>query len=112
MTIQEIRDAARYWAEKFRLHDWEITVQFGSPKVMDEKESDGLAMWSAEERVAVILLRRKQDDIERVLIHELCHVLLTGHQPQTSEDKYDVVEERNINTLADALIGFHRCLPR
>ena len=112
MTIQSVREAAAYWAEKLRLNDWEITVQFADNATMNKHESDGLAMWSAEHRTAVILLRRKQDDIEGTLVHELLHVAIQGHIPQTAEDQYDVAEERAVNSIADALVGFHRCLPQ
>lgn len=112
MTIQQVREAAAYWADRLRLHDWEITVQFAPSTTMDKHEADGLAMWAAEERTSVILLRRKQDDLERTLVHELCHVVIGGHQPQTTQDQYDVAEERAINSLSDALVGFHRCLPQ
>lgn len=112
MTIAEVRSAAAYWAERLRLNDWEITVQFAPTETMDSHESDGLAMWSAEHRTAVILLRRKQDDLEQTIVHELLHVALQGHVPQTASDTYDVAEERSINAIADAMTGFHRCLPQ
>ncbi len=112
MTIQQVREATAYWADKLRLHDWQITVQFASNAIMDKQEAVGLAMWVAEERTAVVLLRRTQDDLERTLVHELCHVVMGGHRPQTSQDAYDVAEERAINSLSDALVSFHRHLAR
>lgn len=99
MTLSELRERTMYWQERLNLREWDISIQWGTPREMEE--ALGLCLWNVEELSAVIKLRRRGAQQESTLVHELLHITLQGHEDYST---YDQHLERAINRIAAALI--------
>lgn len=101
MTISEAREKLAFWRNVLNLPEWTIAIAWGSKREMGD--AVGTCVWSPEEMVADIRLARRQDNPEQTIIHELIHVVLDGHKAMNG--KYNEMQERAINRLADALLS-------
>ena len=115
MTVnQGLVRLCRLWKKRLWMKDWTIDVQIAPPtnellvNVKDEESAWGGAFWYPEAQTAEIRISTKcpLEDREETLIHELLHVLVSGHKPPRAAN---VHEERAINSLAQALVtGYKR----
>lgn len=110
MTQPQLSRACLSWQKRLRLQDWRISINFGTEQEMTNPyPCDGLTHYSPEEMTATILIAAEQDDadegIEKTIIHELLHLVIHGDREL---EKYEVMTERAINQIADALYGAYR----
>ncbi len=104
VTIREARQFAAKWQETLRLNDWRMHIRWR--KSSDDEDYDmgaeieGCIDWFTEQGIATIVLRR--DASEHTIVHELIHLLESGHLSKPL--KYDASYERAINILVDALM--------
>jgi hypothetical protein len=73
-------------------------------RVMRMSDLYGESSWMPEERQCWIRVSPSEDRrlMEETLIHEILHVLLEGHLPPMSGDKYDAGYEFALNRAAKA----------
>ena len=114
MTLFEVRRLCKLWKKRLRVEDWTTTIGFGTPEQMDGNL--GLTMYDPRNAVADILLAPEQADqtyldggMEHTIIHELLHLVMHGW---IEYEKEDVLQERSVNVIADALYWAYRNRPR
>lgn len=106
------------WQERLGLRDWDVRF---SPQWLDEDDSDdGNVRYRTDEKVAVLRIhpRVTGKNVERVVVHELIHILLKDYTLLANEwaakngesgiavlDMLHDLEERIANQLATALTG-------
>lgn len=119
-TIIPIQQAIALWQPRLRLADWRIAASLEEPEPNDRSTAD----IDVNVRSAVIRLRRDTPpgQVERQVVHELLHVLLSGmedawraakeHTPKAWDDAGDRLWARGaefaIEALTDALTGSRR----
>lgn len=109
MTIRDLRKACKDYQNKLRLTEWQIRVVWG--RVCDQpdywagemdRDCEGNAWWSVEERRAIILLARASRTPLETLKHELLHLRLEGHH-DPAKKRYDEHYEWGLNAIAGAM---------
>jgi len=92
------------------LGNWTITIGFCAPEAM----ANNLGTTDYDPRdpsVAILITSDPKDErypdggVEQTIIHELLHLVLHGHREYPGEN---VIEERSINVIADALYWAYR----
>lgn len=109
LSTPAVRQLVKTWAERLRLKDWEIEITLTKPFDDGQRELFGLVTWDCDRRWAHITLDKTQDpvEMESTIIHELLHVVWTGHLRKSGG--YSVHEERSIEAITEALYnGYHR----
>ena len=115
------QDALDIWLPRLRLHGWRVAHSPLPPSGEDERSSVDI---DVNIRSAVVRLRADTPDsqVERQVVHELVHVVLSGmedtyraakeHTPKAWDDAGDRMwgraEEAAIEALTDALTGSRR----
>lgn len=110
-----VKQLADKWVRRFRLDDWTISVTVVQWEDMNPdvelagSVKYGQANWDPHERVAWIHIvdphtippeYRDGSSLETLLVHELLHVLITGHMAATD----DVNFERVVRVLTECLV--------
>lgn len=96
MNIKELRAHLTKWQHRLNLADWKISIKWGAAG------HQGWCSWHPEEQYASIEINRTCGDPVSTLVHELLHIVIEGHQPETRE--YSVPLERAINKISAALL--------
>jgi hypothetical protein len=105
MTRKEISKALPFWKSVLKLEDWTIDVVTGKKEELIQDDGDG-----PEEHEALnhITPEHMESHIvmcwgakEETLVHELLHLVHDGDKPL---GPYDVLHERALNRVADALM--------
>lgn len=98
-------ELCRDWRERLRLTNWAVTVTYKPLAEMDG--TLGNVTYDPRGLTGFIVIARDMVDarypdngIEQTVIHELLHLHFHGHQDYKGDD---VMEERAINCIADAL---------
>ena len=106
MTTRQLKTLAKLWQSRLQLTHWAIKVSFKSAKEMGDKV--GGVQYMPEHATAYIEIlktrdrKEKDDTIEEDIIHELLHLVISGHR--SKQEKYDELFERGINAIATALV--------
>jgi len=113
--------ALKKWQSRLRLADWQIAVSNLEP------DPDDRSTVNMDVRVRSAVIRLRSDtppsQVERQVLHELLHILLSGmedayraakdYTPKAWDDPGDIVWSRGaefaIEALTDALTGTERC---
>jgi len=109
LGIRYLRKVCREYQIKLRLMEWDIRVGWGR-EVDDpdywagemDRDCEGNAWWSVEERRAIILLAKGSSAPLETLKHELLHLRLEGHH-DASKKRYDEHYEWGLNAIADCI---------
>lgn len=101
MTLSRLRERCDYWKDLLNLREWTIEVRWGSTK--ETPRLHGYCWWHSEEFQAVVAVWKGSREKEAVLVHELLHIVIEGHQELTRE--YDVNIERAINRITYAMLA-------
>jgi hypothetical protein len=106
-TNRQLQRLVKLWQKRLNLLDWTITAVFTSLNEDENaaKETLGTVFWDSDERIAEISVDPICAEVEYTLVHELVHVVNSGH---TDYEGYDVNEERATNTIARALVIGYR----
>lgn len=99
----------RLWTKRLKLTDWRVRLHILARGADSNFEKyDGWIDWHQDRREADLTLASDLTgrDLEEIIVHELCHLLISGHLPATP--KYNVNEERAVCTLAEVLINAYR----
>ena len=101
MTLKQIDKAVEFWKPLLKLEAWTIVVSVlpKSKMVHDGEETEGHIVMHLEERFANIELRRGAS--ESTLVHELLHIV---HDGDTGIGEYNILHERALNTVAEAMM--------
>ena len=115
MTLFELRRLCKLWKKRLRLEDWTTTIDFGTQEQMG---SDlGQTRYDPRSAAADILIAPAPEQenqyldggVEQTIVHELLHLVIHGWIEYRKED---LLQERAINTIADALYWAHHSRPR
>jgi hypothetical protein len=97
------------WQKRLRITDWEITASWGEFKKM---EAYGLTIYDPCAMRATVQIAEDMEDpayedngIEQTVIHELLHIVIHGDKDSEPDQ---VMQERGINQIADALYRAYR----
>lgn len=96
MSLKELQLRCAFWQGRLNLPEWRITVQWGA-----SKSTHGEVTWKAEEFTATIWINKYSRGKENILIHELLHIVLQGHEECGGPASVEL--ERAINRIAEAL---------
>jgi|APSaa5957512622_1039677.scaffolds.fasta_scaffold13869_3 hypothetical protein len=110
----EIQDHLRYWQERLRVQDWDVTLRVLRYHEMGEGLL-GQCFRNDASRTAEIRLLALEDvsgsvtppgrDLEVTLVHELLHVLFHGASDETENR---IAFEQAIDATARALVELDR----
>lgn len=96
MRKRELDRLRKEWQRRLALSDWRIRLVVGTDPKQPETEGD--VEYDAEERVATIRITPGGEEPERVLIHELMHLIFElANSSQTGE-------EQQANAVSRAMI--------
>lgn len=106
MTLPQLKKRLKYFRSLLGIEkEWKITLKWGTSDdlVQDGLECSAICDIKPEYQTATIYLDKTHfgDELEADLIHELLHVLVDGHKPQSGD--YDPMHERAINKLQAAI---------
>ena len=89
------------WEKKYRLQDWKIELVCGVPAFMEGKPGvHGITQWNSQQRSATVWINPKSPfPPERIVIHELAHILLG----EVRETQSPLIEERITWLLGDII---------
>ncbi len=111
MTLFELRRLHKLWKKRLRIEDWTTSISFGTP---EQWGTDcGRTMYDPRSMAAYILIAPAPTEenqyldggVEQTLIHELLHLVMHGW---LEYEKEDLLQERSINVIADALYWAYR----
>ncbi len=111
MTLNQLKKLCSTWQERLRIKDWAISIRWSSAGELPHEY--GTTEYDPRQMAAEIILRPGNDPIypdggvEQTLIHELLHVVMHG---DTDYEKENIMQERAINQIADAL--YYAYLPK
>ncbi|MCO7125105.1 hypothetical protein NIE88_04865 [Sporolactobacillus shoreicorticis] len=110
LTESNLQEKLKYWQERLRLRDWDITAKIVPLSKMDHRDEAGKCEWNLESRFALIYVLSLDDyqnvgspmayDMEQTLVHELLHL----HFAPMDDDKYYMPIEQAIESISKALV--------
>ena len=110
MTTQVLKRLCKLWQKRLRISDWTISVSLVPLAEMGDAWGDTL--YDPRQCVAEIRIALEHEDsiyldlgFEQTLIHELLHIVMHGWVDYQHED---IMQERSINHIADALYWAYR----
>lgn len=105
---------ARKWIDRFNLHDWRFEFEVKPFAEINPPESDSVVysrvVWDPAERTATVEVVEMATvppewrcgvTLEELVVHELLHVVLSGH---TAPDGDDMHAERAVRVLTKCLV--------
>ncbi len=117
MTLTTLKKLCRHWQETLRVTDWTISVRWA--KSGELAEAYGTNAYDPRQMLAEIVIRPEVDvsqfliypdgGIEQTLIHEILHIVMHG---EVDYEKENIMQERAINQIADALYWTYHRNPR
>jgi hypothetical protein len=119
LTLKQLRKAAAWWSRKLRIEYWAIAVQLVHYTDIDAvaNSTTNSARGEATVRISPVWSRgpkdREEYDMEVDLVHELLHIKLDAvsrlcDTKDLEPMVFDMVMERNIETLAQMLVEMRR----
>lgn len=108
MTLSEARAACKRWQARLKMADIKILVRYPKPEDdFDPKTTVATCWWHPEYSRGLLVIRRNAN--EHDIVHELLHFRLEGHtcldSPAAKRRRADVLYERALNAIAEALTG-------
>lgn len=108
MTINEVREKAKYWKNRLGLGAWFIKVKWATPKLESEH---GSVEFDVLHRIATVKINKpkylpKEISVEYVIVHELLHLVLVELEivEKAKQDQKDMTLERVVNQITNALM--------
>lgn len=119
-----LEEVLRFWQEKLRLTNWDITIRFCRYYELEENvfgmnEFDGASMLSQiyirhplDHNVGDSFGKRQKEDIEFTVVHELLHLTTSDWASLRDNGLADGLPiEVCINNMSRTLLSLHRCVP-
>jgi len=110
MTQAQLSRLCRLWQKRLRISDWTGSVELTPISEMNEAWGD--TRYDPRQCIAEIRVAAEHDmeqyldlGFEQTLIHELLHLVMHGWVDYQHED---IMQERSINHIADALYWSYR----
>lgn len=109
MTPSRLHNLCLIWQDRLKLTDWTVTTELHPPPEM-EGES-GHNDWCLDDRSSAIKIDRKQKayDIQRVLVHELVHLIVARWPTAVYNDPH---LEAAVWGITDAFLVAYGVFPR
>lgn len=122
MRTRDLQSLARYWQRKLRLAEWRILVRYAKKNELPDAYAS--TTWDSDTREALILVNRPtfcrkmaadapaalfwikdgdEDITESMIVHEMVHIVIDGHNPLPPSGKCCPHQEYAINRLTEAL---------
>jgi hypothetical protein len=115
MTNRELQRLGLKWIERLRLQGWDVRFKFVSKE--EAKGFWGQCQPDTHAKTAVISIADTRDpdwknqehprDVETILVHEICHLMLAPFEFKIGSPK-QIIEENFVNTVARLLIALDR----
>lgn len=112
-TNADLRRLMLKWQKRFRLMDWDITIQFDREDgICDLRGAWAMCFCTGPIRAVDIIIKHhkfsenKDYDIEVVLVHELLHIFWSGIHHKDSAGNQ--LEEQMVDTLSILLVDLER----
>lgn len=106
MTKTRIDKLIEKWQNILHLSDWKIDYKFVDFKRADNYPQKGDIEVNTQTKIAIILLKEDQQDIENTIVHELVHLMLwdLDHYAErqllnNQKDKYLELLESTVTNL-------------
>lgn len=110
LSEEQLQEKLKYWQERLRLRDWDITAQIVPLSLMEDKSHGGECAWLMQSKAARISILCDEDyknlgpllpdDMEQCLVHEILHC----HFAPMDDDKYYMPIEQAIESISKALV--------
>lgn len=132
-VVEQALEYIRFWQERLRLKDWVIDVVVRKPQKKENSFLTADVVYEPATRIArirlyvdpsiksepttsdaqevyVLLQQANIFELERVILHELLHIMLAPLLPDvgTRSDAESLLLEQVINTLATALVELRK----
>lgn len=123
LTEHEVERVLPWWCRLLGIGDWRIEVAFVPERALFSRGRMAEVAWNANNRDAAIKMLRPADsdsetyDMERVLVHELVHIVLALNTGLLKDSvvsdtiENSVAVEQPVESLARALVGLARRHP-
>lgn len=109
MTKKQLEKLCITWQERLRVTDWTVSIRWVTEQEMPD--CLGSTVYDPRNMTADIQIRPGLDPcyldggVEQTVIHELLHVVIHG---DVEYEKENIMQERAINQIADALYWAYR----
>lgn len=132
-VVEQALEYIRFWQERLRLKDWVVDVVVRKPQKKENSFLTADVVYEPATRIArirlyvdpsiksepatsdaqevyVLLQQANIFELERVILHELLHIMLAPLLPDvgTRSDAESLLLEQVINTLATALVELRK----
>lgn len=113
MTENQLLAILRYWKEKLKLQDWDISIEFVAREEMSEIDHVGECVAQLSDKTAHIKILRPSEkdsshDVEISVVHECFHVLYCGAEPDGETEPKRALFENGVDTMARAMVDLRR----
>lgn len=124
LTLEQLKETALYWADKLGLGGWNVYIEF--ERGFNMGQNAGRVVWDLGKRLANIDILVEGDfpdttiyiDMEEVIVHELCHLILGAWDDYSRTDDDDmspllvhVCIEQPIEAMSKLMIKLRRAGP-
>ena len=109
MTLGALKKLCETWQSRLRINDWTILLRWAKSNELEHEY--GTNAYDPRQMICEIVIKPGCDDnypdggVEQTLIHELLHLVMHGN---VDYEKEDILQERAINQIADALYWAYR----
>jgi hypothetical protein len=118
VTLEELQQRLTYWQGVLRIQDWRITLRWATWHELGPKADAHVEPSHYQKEALITLLCQEHYDAddwgvrqvwdpERMLLHELLHLVMAAWQPAYDSPE-DLALEQAINHLAGALLDLDR----
>jgi hypothetical protein len=117
LTEEELQQKLVYWQKKLKLDNWEVVAKIVRGRNLSDSNNSGEVDYYMTTGYAIISLLDPLDypddaewpyDMEKVLVHELCHLHGCYFRPEDEETLNFAEWERANETFARILVDMDR----
>lgn len=76
LSIKQLKTLLSKWQKRLLLNDWDLSIKIVEFKRKDYKQSGDIKVYPQKKKAVVLLTKDPFRDEEKVLVHELVHLIL------------------------------------
>lgn len=76
LSVKKLNSLLKFWQKRLSLNDWTLSIKIVEFKRKDYRQSGDIKVFPRKMKAVVLLTTNPFRDEERVLVHELVHLVL------------------------------------